>query len=65
MNTRIRNPDKAPPPEWIPRCAKQVKERSEYEQKKDGFQKGGVKKFRMKTIDRKDEIFRNIANALK
>ena len=33
--------------------------------KKDGFQKGGVKKFRMKTIDRKDEIFRNIANALK
>lgn len=33
--------------------------------KKDGFQKGGVKKFRMKTIDRKDEIFRKIANALK
>ncbi len=33
--------------------------------KKDGFHVGGYKKFRMKTIDRKDEIFRNIANALK
>ena len=33
--------------------------------KKDGFQKGGVKKFRMKTIDRKDEIFANISRALK
>lgn len=33
--------------------------------KKDGFQKGGVKKFRMKTIDRKDEIFARISRALK
>ena len=33
--------------------------------KKDGFQKGGVKKFRMKTIDRKDEIFAQIARTLK
>ena len=33
--------------------------------KKDGFQKGGVKKFRMKTIERKDEIFANISRALK
>lgn len=32
--------------------------------KKDGFQKGGVKKFRMKTIDRKDEIFASIKQAL-
>ena len=33
--------------------------------KKDGFRKGGVKKFRMKTIDRKDEIFAKISRALK
>ena len=33
--------------------------------KKNGFQKGGVKKFRMKTIDRKDEIFAKISRALK
>lgn len=32
--------------------------------KKDGFQKGGVKKFRTKTIDRKDEVFARIASLL-
>lgn len=33
--------------------------------KKTGFTKGGTKKFRMKTIDRKDAIFEQIAEALK
>ena len=33
--------------------------------KKDGFHIGGYKKFRMKTIDRKDEIFTKISRALK
>lgn len=33
--------------------------------KKDGFRVGGIKKFRMKTIDRKDIIFAKIAKALK
>lgn len=33
--------------------------------KKDGFTLGGSRKFRTKTIDRKDEIFSMIANALK
>lgn len=33
--------------------------------KKDGFNKGGYKKFRTKTIDRKDQIFNMIAEALK
>ena len=33
--------------------------------KKDGFRVGGIKKFRMKTIDRKDEIFAQIARTLK
>lgn len=32
---------------------------------KDGFRKGGVRKFRMKTIDRKDYIFSLIAEAVK
>lgn len=32
--------------------------------KKDGFQKGGVRKFRMKTIDRKDQIFKLIQDNL-
>ncbi len=32
--------------------------------KKDGFHKGGIKKFRMKTIDRKNEIIANIRKAL-
>ncbi len=32
---------------------------------KTGFQRGGVKKFRMKTIDRKDAIFEAIAKAIK
>ena len=31
----------------------------------DGFQKGGITKFRMHTIDRKDEIFTLLENALK
>lgn len=33
--------------------------------KKTGFTKGGTKKFRMKTIDRKDAIFEQIAETLK
>ncbi len=32
---------------------------------KDGFQKGGVRKFRMKTIDRAEEVFLKIEAALK
>ncbi len=32
---------------------------------KDGFQKGGAKKFRTKTIDRKDQIFLTIGEYLK
>lgn len=32
---------------------------------KDGFQKGGCKKFRTKTIDRKDAIFARLADMLK
>lgn len=31
---------------------------------KDGFQKGGVRKFRTKTIDRKDQIFQTIGEYL-
>lgn len=31
---------------------------------KDGFQKGGVRKFRTKTIDRKDQIFKTIEEYL-
>lgn len=33
--------------------------------KKTGFTKGGTRKFRMKTIDRKDVVFEQIAEALK
>lgn len=32
--------------------------------KKDGFQKGGVRKFRTKTIDRKDQVFKMIEEHL-
>ncbi len=42
-----------------------ISDKEALNKKKDGFQRGGSKKFRTKTIDRKDQIFAAIAEALK
>lgn len=41
-----------------------ISDKEALNKKKDGFQKGGVQKFRTKTIDRKDLIFENIGKYL-
>lgn len=42
-----------------------INDKNALNKKKTGFQKGGVKKFRMKTIDRIENIFAGIETALK
>lgn len=42
-----------------------ITDREALNKKKTGFAKGGVKKFRMKTIDRMEDIFNGVANVLK
>lgn len=42
-----------------------ITDRETLNKKKNGFHKGGVKKFRMKTIDRVEQIFKGVEEALK